>query len=231
MCLSALVDVSSFCLFYSNCTISVYSFSANALKLMRRRCCCCCYCETYDHCVWCVVCSSGHQMVSAVVRLICSPRSVSGDSAKRAREWRQRKEDATANWWLVSLKRRAFNQSEQRHQTEETAHDDDDHDASRHFNITDSDVEQGKLYSFFPFSPSLSLSLMSPTMSPWNFHHTHHSAILAKLSFSDFFFPLFLSLKVLLWLLNFVVLLLATVNIFFTSWKLLKKPPREINWQ
>lgn len=83
---------------------------------------------------------------------------------------------------------------------------------------------------FFLFHP-LSLSLMSPTMSPWNFHHTHHSAILAKLSFSDFFFPLFLSLKVLLWLLNFVVLLLATVNIFFTSWKLLKKPPREINWQ
>lgn len=158
MCLSALVDVSSFCLFYSNCTISVYSFSANALKLMRRRCCCCCYCETYDHCVWCVVCSSGHQMVSAVVRLICSPRSVSGDSAKRAREWRQRKEDATANWWLVSLKRRAFNQSEQRHQTEETAHDDDDHDASRHFNITDSDVEQGKLYSSFSFF-TLSLSL------------------------------------------------------------------------
>lgn len=162
MCLSALVDVSSFCLFYSNCTISVYSFSANALKLMRRRCCCCCYCETYDHCVWCVVCSSGHQMVSAVVRLICSPRSVSGDSAKRAREWRQRKEDATANWWLVSLKRRAFNQSEQRHQTEETAHDDDDHDASRHFNITDSDVEQGKLYSFFSFF-TLSLSLSDVT--------------------------------------------------------------------
>lgn len=79
------------------------------------------------------------------------------EKSERA-EWRQRKEDATANWWLVPLKRRAFNQSEQRHQTEETAHDDDDHDASRHFNITDSDVEQGKLYSFFSFF-TLSLSL------------------------------------------------------------------------
>lgn len=138
--------------------------------------------------------------------------------------------------WTVSqqakgkVQTRAFNQSERRrHQRRRRQHTPMTTMTARaHFNITPCISRQIALFSSF----SLLSHLMSPTMSFRRLQRTHHSAISGRNCPSNFILPLHFIVQSFALTFKFCLFIAHYRQyIFHQLEKLLKKPPREINWQ